>query len=1240
MRNKYKYKQLCLQENKKEQIINDKENKTSHPNLNRQNNANLKSSKSIGKVHKVISFNDSQNESKNARFTNKNSSSLSFRREMQDYNTFNNNFSEKNNKSNYFNKKNENKQDENNNQAIIKKIKYHIIKDNKNDIKVSKTNKDDNNNKNNIENYPLTKNNSQNFNSLFINPSTVKDKHLFSNLNYNLNNNQNNNRNKDKGYNLIEPKSITKNYQKLVIENNKNLTNNSRNRKYICNNDYFTNRKNKNNNNYSLNEKSNSLSIISEKISLLNSYEENSNSLKKDDKDKNLIVTQKRNDNSLRNSNQNFFNIIETEIQEENENIKKDTNILEKENRKKKIYNKKDYEEKKPNYKSISILTPIISHDKRHYKRINSNNETDIILDNKNNTINNEDSITKTLSSINLKNRMKKDNFSLNKKEKEPSDCFNSLREINQNINTSDNKISNNLTNENVEKNEIKHNETFNFEENSIKKIKKRWKENIKSESSLKKENENENNNNKEKKKNKEINIDYNHSNKEDNYKTEDNIKLFLMKKNQSLPLKSFKFLVHQANDNDLIKYSFNKYYEANKKSNSNINNMNESITVSTETNFSGKVKNNNILTDLLDFSKKDNFKSPISNISNFCDNKEELYIEENNNNKPKITIKQKLIKTSKSDYFNNSIDTSYDNDKNNFKYNNFFTNNINKRKQYTNEIINNNIYSTTLNIYKINNNNDDISHINSILTPSIRTNILYKNRNSDTNLIRNDNYNSLNNNNYNKNNSKINNIPSIFDFDNNFYELFYNLEKKILILINKIDEYKICTNECYDIINYYFGNKINEFIIKLFINNHNKINITNYIKIELLCYLLCYDISYNQYYNQAVILIKSIINILNNNFLLIILFSLKILNKTIGQNNKDISYKEKIIISELNEIIKHNLTIRIDEENLNELYVIQSINENTNNINNYYKMILDNLYKEYYTIKTMYNNNKYKFPNCLNNIYYNNMDKRVIIILFFYDSYRLLNNYTIYELKTFFDIFLDRTKIYNVETEANHFHNEFNILYTSTSPITTNSTLNSIVNKNKDISLIKNKYKYFILPDINKKKYKYSLIMPLNEVLIYFNKDTKGYIIRPGLFEFLNEMKELYELILFTTDFSNYEDQIIESIQKGKNLFDYILNRNHGIDNANSFIQDLISLNRNVKQFIIVDSSLNRFKIHKNNILYIKPFYGDIKNENHLLNNLCQLLQRIQIDCETTQDIRISINKYKKSFLYSKFIK
>lgn len=89
-------------------------------------------------------------------------------------------------------------------------------------------------------------------------------------------------------------------------------------------------------------------------------------------------------------------------------------------------------------------------------------------------------------------------------------------------------------------------------------------------------------------------------------------------------------------------------------------------------------------------------------------------------------------------------------------------------------------------------------------------------------------------------------------------------------------------------------------------------------------------------------------------------------------------------------------------------------------------------------------------------------------------------------------------------------------------------------------------------------------------------------------------------------------------------------MNKSHGIDDVNYFIQDLNTLNRNFKKFIIIDSSLNRFKIFKNNLLIIKPFYGDIREDKNSLNYLSQLLHNIGIDADTTEDVRISINKYK----------
>ena len=1295
MRNKYKKRQL--QEKNEDLDTNEKVVGKSDQIVIRKSNTKNNFILTNKSIDKFISINDSNKESKNNPYLNKNASSISFRKENTNYDTFNKKFYDSNNnRKNNKNDKNEKLKEQNNKENIftIQKIKNYYFKDNKDKNKeplLKKSNNNPQNNKCIIENYTLTKNNSQKFNTINMNFGiNKKDKNIIINknansnrINYNNNNqiniNNKNIENKEHKYGLNNKNNSNnnndlnnnnRNYQKLNVMDNVKNTNNynniSRNRIYINNNDYLSSRKNKNmninNNNFSINDKSNSLSIISEKISLLNSYEDNSNSLQKDEreslKDKKLLSSKNKNDNS----NKNYFNIIVSEIQEENDNPKNEKNIFHNNsniNINNNIYkNNKNDNNNNPLYKSLNILnivTPKISHDRRHYKNNNKNNETDVNVEKNNKILKNKINITKddTKKTISLNNniidRIKKENYTfiLTKKGKNSSNFSNSLREMKDNINNNKNNINSRYktNNENLDCNKIKHNETINFDGYSTSKIGKKWNINKEKDSNLQLTKENTINN-KENKINDEQIKDINNL---------DIRRSPLIKKNQSLPLKSFKFLVHQAKYNDLIKDSFNKYYEANKKSDHNNNanyNVNESLTLSTETNFSGKIKYNNIFSEIIDFSKKDYFKSPMSSISNFCFNNENFTEEKNKNinnkSKPKISIKQKLIKTSKSDFFNDVMNNSIDIEKNNnYKFNNFFSNEKNKRKNYTNGIINNNIYSTTLNIYKINdNNNDELSQIKSILTPSIKANILFKNnRRINDNFFKIENKNKIKNENYSTNNYKDNNniIPSlIYSEDNTDLNLFFNLEKKILLLINKIDEYKNSKNECYDYINYYFENQIDEHIIKLFINNHNRINIINYIKLEILCYLLCYDISYSKFFNQAVILIKSIINILNNNFLLIILLYLTNFNKKNKEKKKEISQREKMIINDLSDIIKNNLTIRIDEENINELYIIQSINNNSKNINNYYKMILDNLYKEYYTINNFYNiNNKYKFPNCINNnTNYNNLDKKIIIILFFYDSYRLLNSYKINDLKKFFDIFLDRTKFYNYETETNQFpqsNDEIDIFQIRTSlPISKNSSIKSLVNKNKEISLKKNKI--YILPDLNKTKYKYSLILTLNEVLIFFNKNNNSYIQRPGLYEFLNEMKEIFELILVSTEFSIYEDQMIENIQKGNNFFEYILNKNHGIDNnISNFIQDPISLNRNIKNFIIVDTSINRFQIHKNNILTIKPFYGDIRKDKNTLLFLSQLLQKIRNDSDTSEDIRISINKYKKSFVYSK---
>jgi len=1297
MRNKYKRKQL---QEKTEQVKEPKifENKfhrkelSNIPKLNIKNNTALNERKTF---NKYIVNNDLNKDNKERNFRNKNVFSTSFRRDIKHNETFNKVSNEKDIKRRYYNNLCGNENEEKNEErsySFRKTGKYNMRENNKDSILNKILVQNNNRNLNLRQNYDLTKNSSQKFSTIFINSeNNKKERRYISNRKYSLNqiNNKANNTLEIKNeYKLPKSRYFStnnSNFHKLnTIETVKKLNtdnnNISRNRNnFNSNNEYFMNRKNKNeakninsNNNFSVNEKSNSLSVISEKISLLNSFEETPN--QKEDreslKDRKRFSSKNKNDNSEKSSyknienNKNYFNIIE--IKEENESIKNEKNFL----RRSKM-STISQDRKKDQYK----LSPQIVHNRRHFQRSSIGNQTDVIIEdnNDNNIIKKRNSLNANLAKKSIaSNSLIDNNYLNNRRQKNFTNFCGSFRELNENINNLNNltkKIKINQENDDQNKNS----ENINLEDDS-KNVNLKYKESVpllkvnkESEKEKEKEKEKEiekvnvnlnlntNENNKREKINKEINININNNyfNDIQNFKTEDNVINAIMKKNQSLPIRSFKFLVHQANYNDIIKDSFNKYYEENKKTNDN-NNNNESLSISNETNFSGKAKysNTNVFSDIMASSKREFLKSPMSSVTNFYINNENYIPEEDSNKKKSKLFKQKLIKTSRSEFFNNVMNNTYetDSDKNNFNINNFLNNRLNDKncnKKITNEIINNNIYSTTLNIYKFNdNNNDEFSQIKSILTPStIRTNILYKNnRKNNDNIIKVNN--TVNHNYSNSNIYKHNYISSSLQCSDDVeLEIFYNLEQKILLLIKKIEEYQICKSECYNIITYYFENQINEHINKLFKNNHNKINIINYMKIEILCYFLCYDIFYSQYFNQAAILIKSIMNILNDNFLLIILFVLKNYNKN-NSEKKEIPLKEKKLISDLNEIIKNNLTIRVDEENINEFYVIQLISNKTKDINNYYKMILDNLYKEYYSIKNTYNNVNYKFPDCIKVNNSNNIDKKIINILFFYDSYRLLNSYQIVDLKKFFDIYLDRSKYFNIETgisnlNSNEPKEEKDILHTDNSlPSSNNSTMkNRFFSKTKEIPLLKSVFKLKILPDINKTKYKYTLILPFNEMLIFQYKNTTNYMIRPGLFDFLKEIKEIFELIVYSSD-NVYEEQIIENFQKEKNVFDHILNKSHGIDDVNYFIQDLNTLNRNFKKFIIIDSTLNRFKIHKNNLLVIKPFYGDIREDKNSLNYLSQLLHNISIDADTTEDVRISINKYKKSFIYSKLTK
>ena len=484
--------------------------------------------------------------------------------------------------------------------------------------------------------------------------------------------------------------------------------------------------------------------------------------------------------------------------------------------------------------------------------------------------------------------------------------------------------------------------------------------------------------------------------------------------------------------------------------------------------------------------------------------------------------------------------------------------------------------FNKTLPINKKKENINSFERINShkILITNININ-LYK-ENENNNLMNIDDVNDLN---IRKEKYSEENILQL--------EKAYLLREKIYKILKKINEYISCDEECLNLIEFYFGINFYKKELNIFkkINNYKKI--FNYTKLELLCYFLCYDISLNQNFSKASILLKSIINILYQNYLILLSYFLHLYN--INNNSNDL-WADKI-----DKIIKKELKINLNFQDMNEDSITSLIFNTFQNISNYYEMIIDNLY----SFENKENDDEYIFPNCLK-MKENQIDKEKkekIICLFFKQANKSLNIYTYENMKLFFYLYLNNQK-------------------------------NSFITNNYEIKKEEKTIQYYLAPI--KSRYKYTLIINLDETLIY--NDNNKIILRPNLFDFLSKVKEMFEIIIFSFYPNSIIDKAIELIENKNKYFDYVLYSEQLIINyKGKLLKDLENFGRDIKHIIIIDSKVNIQKKYKNNLILIKGFFGDITKDINLLKILGYILQNIKND-NYEDDLRVRIKRYKKS--------
>ena len=317
--------------------------------------------------------------------------------------------------------------------------------------------------------------------------------------------------------------------------------------------------------------------------------------------------------------------------------------------------------------------------------------------------------------------------------------------------------------------------------------------------------------------------------------------------------------------------------------------------------------------------------------------------------------------------------------------------------------------------------------------------------------------------------------------------------------------------------------------------------------------------------------MLKEIFPFIKKNFILIIR---KIINEINEKEDRKYFLINEVYLNKINQILKDYC-----DEEISEKEIISNIIDNSKTSTEYIKIILTQYQTENKVIGkelTILFNNISKLPN-------------VAINEFFCDKI-----------------------LHIIDKEGS---------------ITNISKLNNIQISNNNI-----KEPYITTPS----KKKYSLVIDLDETLVFVkfinNNSNKALLhLRPYLFDFLENLYPLYELISFTTATSIYAEKILNEIEAKKKYFSYKFFREHSIIKGKELVKDISRIGRSMKKILIIDNNANNFKINKENGILIYPFYNE-KNKDCSLLELKKILMKIYK--KNYEDIRDGIKEFKNEII------
>lgn len=149
--------------------------------------------------------------------------------------------------------------------------------------------------------------------------------------------------------------------------------------------------------------------------------------------------------------------------------------------------------------------------------------------------------------------------------------------------------------------------------------------------------------------------------------------------------------------------------------------------------------------------------------------------------------------------------------------------------------------------------------------------------------------------------------------------------------------------------------------------------------------------------------------------------------------------------------------------------------------------------------------------------------------------------------------------------------------------------------------------------------------LSPNHDEIISFNADGNevfvGIILRPGVFEFLENLRKIFDIYIYTASKKEYADAVVDLLDPENKIFKGRFYRENCLNiNNQLFVKDLsIFGEENISKIILIDNSFYSFMNQISNGILVNSFYFD-KNDTELLSVMNYLIGYV----EKAADVRM----------------